>query len=515
MMQNNLEKTESGIENLNSILFSTLDERIFFGHLCDFVHRNVKADRTKIYLIGQNQSSELVSIEGKELSLTMGDEHSSVAGHVARTKRPYFSNSVSRDPLFTVEASTGVKSELCVPIMHEGVVIATIHHQIIDSEGEYDRNDITSVLEIINQVQRPIANMKMYLSAKFLNETLVKQIELKEREMARGSNLMGVTTSFQVEDKKIIGNSESMKKLLRIVEKVAASNVNALLSGESGTGKQMIARKIHCLSSRKSRAFVSVDCASMDHTSIDKELFGEEVIENGSLKVKNGLIEVANNGTLFINNIDKLPLSSQSKLTNFISNGMCFRIGGQMPFRSDVRIFVASTRNLLEEVQAGRFREDLYYDISTVNLVVPSLRNRVEDIEILSNFFLNKGHSEENQKSLSPGVLKRLRDYNWPGNVRELQSVMERAYILADGMVIEMDHLSESVKHIEEKLQDSIHEAVDYREMTLEELERNHICRTLDHLGGNKTRTAKSLGITVKTLYNKLHSYGMIVSKEA
>lgn len=509
---------QAAIENLSSILFSTLEERIFFAHLGGFLHTQVGADQTKIYLIHQDQSAELVSVNGKaidEKDSKIIDKGIGVVGHVVRTKRPYFSNSVSRDPLFNKEASQGISAELCVPVMHEGVVIATIHHQVIDSEFEFAREHITQVLTIINEVKNPIANIKMYLSAKFLNETLLKQIEAKEKELEERQGGLNLTSSYKIEDKEIVGQSESMQKLLKIVEKVAASNVNCLISGESGTGKQMIARKIHCLSERKEYAFIGIDCASIEDKEIEKEIFGFESLESGGINIKNGLLEMANSGTLFLNNVEKLSLATQAKLASFINGGIAFRVGGQMPYRSDVRIVVASTKQLIDDVENDLFREDLYYSLNTVNIAVPAMRERREDIETLANYFLNKNKQTEEHKSISPCVIKKLVDYSWPGNVRELQSVMERAYILADGMIIESDHLADSVQRAEESIDKVEEEVLEFHEMTLDELEKRHICKTLDFLGGNKTKTAKTLGITVKTLYNKLHSYGMINSKEA
>lgn len=509
-------KKEVEIENLSSILFSTLEEDVFFGHLGSFLHSHVSASITKIYLIQQDQSAELISLIGKsglDISKKL-DKGVGVVGHVVRTKRPYFSNSVSRDPLFQREATLGVKAELCVPVIHEGIVIATVHHQHVDEENEFSRDDISDVLSVINEIKSPIANIKMYLSAKFLNETLLKQIEAKEIELKEKESGMNLASTYKVQDKQIVGKSESMQNLIRIVEKVAASSANCLLNGESGTGKQMIARKIHCLSQRKDSAFITIDCDSIDLERAESEIFGNELIQSGGMTVKNGLLELANGGTLFLNNIDKLPLSTQAKLASFIANGIAFRVNGQMPYRSDVRVIGASTKELIDEVEAGSFRDDLFYSLNTVDIIVPSLRERKEDIEVLANHFLNKDRSTDEHKSMSPCVMKKLLEYSWPGNVRELQSVMERAYILADGMIIESDHLAESVQRDQEAEVTDVEE-VDYTEMTLDELERRHICKTLEFLGGNKTKTAKTLGITVKTLYNKLHSYGMIASKEA
>jgi len=209
-----------------------------------------------------------------------------------------------------------------------------------------------------------------------------------------------------------------------------------------------------------------------------------------------------------------MSLPTQLKLNNFLTEKIGFRLGGHMPFRSEVRVIAATTKRLEEEIREGKFREDLFFNLNTMSLCVPSLRERQDDVECLANYFLNKLRSEGEQKSFSPGVIRLLGDYAWPGNIRELQNVVERSYILSDGMIIERDHLNESITSAKEQLNEAEAEVVEFTEMTLGELEKRHICLTLEHLGGNKTKTAKTLGITVKTLYNKLHSYGMIGTEQ-
>lgn len=505
------------LERLSSILFASLDEKFFFSEVCKHFHNTIiKSDLSEVYLVHSDMTAELVSKDGKPVKKSILVEKGvGPVGHVIRTKRAYFSNNVNRDPLFHVESEKGINSALIVPVIFEGIIIATIHFHGIKNEIEYSRDHITEVLSILNQIQKPLSNMKMYLAAKFLNETLLKQIEVKEKELEESKKGLQIGDSFKIEDKEIIGKSEAMKSMLNLVDKVANSHANALIEGESGTGKEMVARKVHCNSSRAGKSFISLDCSVLTEVQIESELFGEETTDfTRDPVVKNGLLEMANGGSLFINNIEKMPLSIQTKLVQFISEGLTFRVNGQVPYRANVKIVAASTRKLSEDVETNLFREDLFYALNTVTLRVPSLKERKEDIEILANYFLNKDKSSSDHKTLSPCVLSKLLEYSWPGNVRELQNVMERAYILAEGMVVHKDHLADSIINCEEKVEEE-EQSISFSELTLDELEKLHICRTLDHLGGNKTKTAKTLGITVKTLYNKLHSYGMIAPKEA
>ncbi|WP_372653963.1 sigma 54-interacting transcriptional regulator [Halobacteriovorax sp.] len=512
-----LAKNSTRIEELSSILLSTLDEQVFFNEISKCLKDIVLGDRVRILRVRENGSCLLVSENGKSVKNgQIVEKGSGIAGNVLRTKKAYFSNNISRDPLFSADADTDTVAELCLPLGCDGFMIGTIHIQALSEERTFSREDITDVLEILAAIEKPVKNMKIYLSAKFLNESLSRQIEAKEKELEQSKSSVNILDSYRIEEKDIIGKSDSMKEIIRVADKVAAVDVATLVLGESGTGKEMIARRVHCRSSRKEGAFISVDCSSLSEAQLEVELFGEEARDfTDAQSARIGLIEQANNGTIFINNIESMPVMIQSKLIKFINEKMGFRVRGQIPFRSDVRIIASSARDFSELVEKGLFREDLFYALNTMSLRAPALRERIEDIEMLASFFLNKGKDADLQKSLAPGALKSLQDYHWPGNVRELQSVMERAFILSDGMIVERDHLSESVSQAEKVEEVSDSKVIEFSEMTLDELERRHICHTLEHLGGNKTKTAKTLGITVKTLYNKLHSYGMIEPKEA
>jgi Nif-specific regulatory protein len=509
-------KKVTELNELTSILLSTLDERIFFQELSRHLQNIVESDHIQVYLVQEDLEATLVSLDGKAIEnglvLKKGE---GPAGHVIRTKKPYFSNNVARDPLFQKEASQGITAELCIPVSVDGIVLSTIHIQSKQEGHQFERDQITAILSILNELRQPLVNMKMYLAAKHLNQALAKKIEDKEKELEASKSGLSVATPYKIQDKEIVGKSDAMKALIHLVDKVANTDVHALIKGENGTGKEMIARRIHCRGERKNAGFLSIDCSALSEVQLEKELFGED---NGFIQggfSRPGLLESANGGSLFINNVEDLTLNIQSKLYKFLVDKMAFRVGGQMPYRSNVRVIASTTKDLHEICLENRFREDLFFLLNTVSLKAPSLRERKEDIELLAMSFLNSGRAVHEQKSLSPGVINSLRDYSWPGNVRELQNVMERAFILSDGMIIEKDHLSENITQPKVVESEEVEEVLDFKEITLDELERRHICLALDHLGGNKTKTAKMLGITVKTLYNKLHSYGMIEAKEA
>lgn len=514
-MNTSMSKELTEIEHLSAVLLSTLDESFFFSELAVHLNKHIGADRVHAFRAFEDGKVEQVCDSGKAIAGGKCLEKGvGPAGHVIRTKKAYFCNDTTRDPLFHEELSGGIIRELALPIQHEGVVIGTVHFQMIKGELEFAREHITAVLEVLSKLSGPLANMKMYLSAKSLNESLLRQIEQKERELKEHSASNEIDSRHSTEEGKLVGKSKIMEEAVRRADKVSASNMNVLIQGEKGTGKDLLARRVHCRSGRK--AYVVVDCSIMTESQLERELFGEETHDmSRGHRVVVGSFEHAHGGTLFLKNIDRLPVQLQGKISHFMKEKTGLRVGGHNAFRGDARIICSSSRDLRALVQEGCFREDLMYALATMIIDVPALRERGEDIEIIAQYYLNLGRERSAHKTLSSGAIKSLADYNWPGNIRELMNVVERAYILGEGMIVEKCHLAECVVEKIDESQSLQDELMAFAEMTLADLERRHITNTLDHLGGNKTRTAKILGITVKTLYNKLHSYGMIQTKEA
>lgn len=508
----------SQLEELNNLLLSTLDEGLFFSNLSTFLNASMNVECFKVYLVQEDQSAKLISKQGQsvenghELIIGQGS-----AGHVIRTKKAYFSNNVSRDPIFHKESAEGVKSELALPIIYEDSILATIHFQTKNSEKQFTRDDVQNISNLLLAVEKPLANLKLYLTAKNLNSILLKKIEEKESELKKRSFAISSESMVSVQEPELIGKSEAFLSALRLASKVAQSDVMVLIEGNSGTGKESIARKVHLDSSRKSNSYVSFDCSSIaDTKTLEIEIFGSKGVEILSGRPnQTGAVERANGGTLVLKRIECLPMNLQSKLLSFIKEGTALKVGDHVPYRSNVRIIAISNDSLQSRISEGRFRDDLYYILNTISIKMPSLTERASDIESLANYFLNSGKDIKDQKTLSPCVVNALRDYKWPGNIRELQNIIERAYILSDGVIIDRSHLADYILLVEKEEIKPVVEEVSYLPKTLEELEKKHICETLDYLSGNKTKSAKVLGITVKTLYNKLHSYGMIEVKES
>lgn len=314
-------------------------------------------------------------------------------------------------------------------------------------------------------------------------------------------------TSKIVENKTIVYQSEVMGNLMKMIDRVAPSGANILVLGESGTGKELIARSIHERSGRKNKPFIAINCGALRETLLESELFGHEKGSfTGAYNRKIGLAEAANGGTLFLDEIGELDPAIQAKLLRFIQEGEMYRVGGKDPIKVDIRLICATNRELDQEVQKGAFREDLFYRINTIVVSAPPLRRRKEDIPVLVNHFLNNSqHAYLNRgRSVSEDAMKLLVAYEWPGNIRELQNVCERLQILSEGHMIMLNDVPENIRNNETQK-----DAIDYDpSMTLHELEKKYILKALAHFGGNKTQAANNLGITIKTLYNKLHEYG-------
>lgn len=309
-----------------------------------------------------------------------------------------------------------------------------------------------------------------------------------------------------VEEKKMVYKSDVMAQLIKMVDRVAPSQANVLVMGESGTGKELIAKSIHEKSNRKNKPFIAVNCGALREALLESELFGHEKGSfTGAYTKKIGLAEAANGGTLFLDEIGEIPMAIQAKLLRFLQEGEIFRVGGKEAIKVDLRIICATNRELDQEVSRGNFREDLFYRINTIVIAAPPLRRRKEDIPALVQHFLSTGKSFlNNSKTIDEEAMNSLLKYEWPGNIRELQNTCERLQVLSEGHMIMLNDIPESIRNPVKKEENLPFSP----EVKLHELEKRYIISALGFYGGNKTQAAQGLGITIKTLYNKLHEYG-------
>ena len=310
----------------------------------------------------------------------------------------------------------------------------------------------------------------------------------------------------------IIGQSEAIKEVFDRIGKVGTTDVTVLIEGESGSGKELVARELHKRSKRRNEPLIIMNCAAVPETLIESELFGHEKgAFTGAAERRSGKFELANKGTIFLDEIGDMSVSTQSKLLRVLQEQKFERLGGAETLAVDVRIISATHRDLEEEIEEGRFREDLYYRIKVVNIKIPPLRHRKEDIPLLVNRFIQY-FSEEHQKrivSISNEAMKILISYNWPGNVRQLKNVIESALVLANNEILDTTDLPEEIKHPENNAMTL--KNVDYnlsfrdaKKLLIENFERDFIKKKLEEFSGNISRTAEALDMHRQNLQQKI-----------
>ncbi len=304
----------------------------------------------------------------------------------------------------------------------------------------------------------------------------------------------------------IIGDSDAIKNLSKLAERAAKSESNILLEGETGTGKELFAEFIHKNSNRTDKPFVAINCASLPDQLIESELFGYEKGAFTDAKTsKQGLVEIANGGTLFLDEIGELSLTLQPKLLRFLENGEFRRIGGISNLSSNVRVIGATNKNLMEEAEKKNFRRDLLFRLNVITLTIPPLRERNGDILLLAEYFLQKKSPVRSNKKLSLDSQKGLLSYAFPGNVRELEHMIERSIIFSESEMI----LPKDLNIPKEEFDLTTHLDEDGIILTMEQIEKIHIKKALDHNEWNRENTARALDISQKTLYSKIIKYNL------
>lgn len=304
----------------------------------------------------------------------------------------------------------------------------------------------------------------------------------------------------------ILGNSPAIKASIHSAVKVAVTDATVLLTGETGTGKEVFAQAVHNGSNRSKYNFIAVNCSAFSKELLENELFGHKAgAFTGAIKDTKGIFEEANGGTVFLDEIGEMPLDLQAKLLRVLEAGEFLKVGDSKATRVNVRIIAATNRNLQKEIEAGNFREDLFYRISVFNIALPPLRERISDIEELANFFTQYFAAKTNKKivGLSKAYTDTLKLHSWKGNIRELKNVIERSVILTDGTELNTDTLpSDFQQHVSSSPGNKVLSAFD-----LASAEKIHIQKVLNYTKGNKTETARLLNIALTTLYRKLEEY--------
>lgn len=328
-----------------------------------------------------------------------------------------------------------------------------------------------------------------------------KRISEQNRQLKAEIDVLKKKQGYQ----KIIGKSAPVAKMMEIIAQVAPSKASVLVTGESGTGKELVADAIHSLSSRADGPLIKVNCASLSPTLLESELFGHEKgAFTGAVSQKKGRFELADGGTIFLDEIGEIDQSTQIKILRVLQERCFERVGGEETVSVDVRIVAATNRNLEQEIRNGNFREDLYYRLNVVHIEVPPLRERKEDIPLLISSFIDTFNQEDGRhvEGFTNSARKALLAYSWPGNIRELRNTVESCVVLARGTMIDVDELPPHIASRDENETVSINVGT-----TLEEAEKKIILSTVAHYKGNKTKAAEVLAIGRKTLHRKLEEY--------
>jgi DNA-binding NtrC family response regulator len=385
--------------------------------------------------------------------------------------------------------------------------------ELLDRIKGIDDDALVIIMTAYSSVDSAVAALRKgaydYVTKPFVNDDLLQTVKnaIQQRELFRENRALRRELDKQYSFSEIVGKSDSLQKIFTLVQKVAGTNANVLIQGESGTGKELVARSIHLNSGRASQPFLAVNCGALPESILESELFGHaKGAFTGAIADKKGLFRAASGGTLFLDEIGEMPLALQVKLLRALQEHEVTPVGSTNAVKFDARILAATNKNLEEEVKEGRFREDLFYRLNVVELYVPSLRERIEDIPLLVKHFVSKSARNQNQseKQVTREAMTALANYAWPGNVRELENAIERAFILS-GEEIDLDSLPQKVQN-SSKRSFKTRDDENFRP-TLEEMERRYLMEVLNSVDEDKAKAANILGIDLSTLYRKLKRY--------
>jgi formate hydrogenlyase transcriptional activator len=501
-----LKKSEERLRTLldiNNAIVTKLTRDELFSTIADVLERVISFDRVSLSLYDSVADVlRLVAYAGRyrrddysPIGLVL-PPNGSPAGFAFLNQKPVLRKDLESERQTEAEQRAfahGFRSLCALPLIARGKGIGAITVGSL-AKSQYTEDDAQFLAEVANQVAIAIDNMQSYeeieaLKARFYSEAVYLQEEIK--------------TEHNFEE--IIGQSAPMRRLLRKLEQVAPTDTTVLIQGETGTGKELLARAVHDRSLRKDRPLVKVDCGSIPSSLIESELFGHEKgAFTGATQRPIGRFELAHGGTIFLDELTELPAETQVKLLRVLQEGELERVGSSETIKVDVRVIAATNRDLDELMKGGSFRSDLYYRLNVFPLDAPPLRSRKGDIPLLVNFFLNKFSKKlgKEVRGVSQIAMESLSSYTWPGNVRELQNVIERAVVLARGPIVNID---ESLFQASPAIQKS-------PLSTLEQVERAHIVRVLDHSNWvihGKKGAARVLGLNPSTLRSRMEKLGI------
>lgn len=514
------EQRKSSLLEINNAIINNLTQEALFASAYEAIRRVVPFDRAAFLLYRpETKTLKLLSMDSDAESefFQLGKEYdlkeTRISAWVLDRQKSVVRGDLEKEQQSAGDqrlVAEGIQSYCVVPLVAMGKSIGTFTVWS-EAKNRYSEADAELLQEVANQVALAIANMKSYEEIAALKARLEKENVYLQEEIRTEHNF-----------EEIVGNSPTLLELLRRVDQVAPTDSSVLIYGETGTGKELIARAIHNRSLRKNRPLVKVNCSAISAGLVESELFGHvKGAFTGAIERRVGRFELADGGTIFLDEVGELPLETQVKLLRVLQEREFEPVGSNRTIRVDVRIIAATNRNLQESVNTGRFRSDLYYRLNVFPLAVPPLRERRSDIPQLAMFFLSRYSRNlgKTMAGISAAATERLKNYSWPGNVRELQNVIERALILGRGPILELEpdllgvSPSEAVRDSAKDVAEAVQSSGPYSGLkTLDEVERAHISAVLQQTRGvieGANGAAKTLGMHPNTLRHRMEKLGI------
>ncbi len=406
----------------------------------------------------------------------------SIVRRVIETKRPVIVSDALTDTTFGQSESVialKLSSVMCAPLVNHGQVIGAIYVANDEIKSLFERKQLDLLTIFAGQASLLLTNAMLVTALRADKEKL--EAELGDKRFGE-----------------IIGACASMLEVFRKLQKVAGTDISVLITGETGTGKELIAREVHRLSDRQSGPFVTVNCGAIPENLMESEMFGHvKGAFTGAIASRGGKFQQADGGTLFLDEVGELPLQLQVKLLRALQERTVFRVGDSRPEKVDIRVVAATNRNLEDMIRAGTFREDLYYRLNVVNLWLPPLRDRADDVFIIAKALLSK-HADElhsSVKGFSPAALTAIKKYDWPGNIRQLENRIKKALVLCDKNLLGPEDLD---------LSPETQQSILPLEKAKEDFQRRYVLEVLERNNGNRTQTARDLGVDPRTIFRYL-----------
>ena len=453
----------------------------------------VKAEVGAILTIKEGREMEITSVRPEGPAKRVYSPVSEFVTHeVMSGREAILAEDVSRNRYLSQRDSLtqlGATSLICAPVIHLDKVLALIHLYCTDPHKSFSSEDLEFVIAVAKHMAIVSGQMLRQDSLSAENRSLREQLHVESE---------------------LVGDSEPMRKIHEQIGRVAPTNATVLVRGESGSGKELVARAIHFSSQRREGPFICLNCAAITETLLESELFGHERgAFTGATEKKIGKFEAADHGTIFLDEIGEMAFNTQAKLLRVLEGHPFERVGGSTPIRVDVRVVAATNQPLEQNIKEGKFRRDLFYRLQVVDILVPTLRERPGDVPMLAEHFLKRFSRETGRKirGFTPAALAKLTQYDWPGNVRELKNAVERAVALARTTQLDVGDIL--LSSLELPGAPPPGPSDEFESISLEELEKRHILRTLEHTDWNKSQAASILEIERSTLDRKIKSYGL------